>query len=139
MGCASVPCGGHVAYKQRTQETQSSFQCFPFHAMLTYACQVLEKETCYQEERLNKVCKWTAHPAEHLEVTIPKVNPEYAGFKANQEAKAAAAPAKASKASQKKAPATKSSFIYSFILTVHFYSIIWSILSRSNHPGCRMS
>ena len=57
-----------------------------------------EKETCDQEEKLNKIRPWKARPAEHLEVTTPQVNPEYAHFKANKEAKAAAAAAKASKA-----------------------------------------
>ena len=80
---------------------------FPSKPCLLVFVQILEKETCYQEDRLEEIRKWKARPKEHLEPTIPKVNPEYARFKANEEAKAAAAAAKAAKAARKKAPATK--------------------------------
>ncbi len=54
--------------------------------------------------RLQEIRTWQARPAEHLEVTIPEVDPAYPHFKADVDATATAAATKAApKASRKKA------------------------------------
>ncbi len=66
--------------------------------------QVLQEGARDQEARLQEIQTWQAHPADHLKVTIPEVDPAYPRFKADEDATAAAAATKASsKASRKKA------------------------------------
>ena len=60
---------------------------FSQNSLLVFV-QVLEKETRDQEERLNEIRSWRTKPKEHLEVTMPEVNPDYERYKREVDAKA---------------------------------------------------